>query len=65
MPPKLIDGPIIDRHADDRKIEQSTGLEPIQGVKRHHLRQVTGDPEDHQHVTRRRWPSRTHRSALP
>ena len=42
--------PGVDGHADDRAVEQAPLLEPVERVERHHLRQVAGDPEDHEHV---------------
>ena len=47
---ELLDRPVVDRHADDRAVEQPAALQPVQRAERHHLREVAGDPEDHEHV---------------
>ncbi len=47
---ELIHGPVVDRDADDRAVEQPAGFEPVEGMERHHLREVAGDPEDHKDV---------------
>ena len=49
---ELVDGPVVDRHADDRAVEQPAPLEPVQRPERHHLRQVACDPEDHEDIGR-------------
>ena len=49
---ELLDGPVVDGHADDRAVEQAAPLEPVQRPERHHLRQVAGDPEDDEDVGR-------------
>ena len=49
---ELLDGPVIDRNADDRAVDQAPPLEPVQRAERHHLREVTGDPERDEHVCR-------------
>ena len=49
---ELLDRPVVDGHADDRAVEQAAPLEPVQRPERHHLRQVTCDPEDHEDVGR-------------
>ena len=54
---ELVDRPVVDRDADDRAVEQPALLEPVQRAERHHLRQVAGDPEDHEDVRRLRAPS--------
>jgi hypothetical protein len=45
-------GPVVDRHADDRAVEQPPALQPVERAEGHDLGQVAGDPEDHQHVRR-------------
>ena len=40
--------------ADDRALEQPALLQPVERVKRHHLREVAGDAEDDEDVRRRR-----------
>ena len=50
---ELVDGPVVDRHADDRAVQQTPPLEPVQRPERHHLGQVAGDPEDHEYVGNR------------
>ncbi len=47
---QLVDVPVVDGDADDRAIEQAATLEPVQRPERHHLREIAGDPEDHEHV---------------
>ena len=47
---QLVHRPVVDRDSDDRALQQPTPLEPVQRSKRHHLRQVTRDPEDHEDV---------------
>ena len=47
---ELVDRPVVDGDPDDRALEQPALLEPVQRVERHHLGQVTGDPEDHEDV---------------
>ena len=47
---QLIHGPVVEGDADDRAVEQPAGLEPVEGIEGHHLREVAGDPEDHEHV---------------
>ena len=47
---EVVDGPVVDSDADDRAIEQPALLEPVERVEGHHLGEVTGDPEDHEHV---------------
>jgi hypothetical protein len=47
---ELIDGPVVDRDAHDRAVEQAALLEPVQRVERHHFRQVARDPEDDEDV---------------
>jgi hypothetical protein len=34
-------------------VEQPAGLEPVEGIEGHHLREVAGDPEDHEKRRRR------------
>ena len=47
---QLLDGPVVDRDADDRAVELAAGLEPVERPEGHFLRQVAGDPEDRQDV---------------
>ena len=47
---QVVDRPVVDRHAHDRAVEQAARLEPVERMKRHHLGQIAGDPEDHEHV---------------
>ena len=49
---ELLVGPVVDGDADDRAVEEAAGLEPVERAKRHHLRQVAGDPEDDEDVGR-------------
>ena len=42
--------PVVEGHADDRAVEQPPGLEPVERVEGHHLRQIAGDPEDDENV---------------
>ena len=50
---KVFDGPVVDRHADDRAVEQPARLEAVQRPEGHHLRQVARDPEHDEHVALR------------
>ena len=50
---RSVDGPVVDRHADDRAVEQPARLEPVQRPEGHHLRQVARDPEHDEHVALR------------
>ena len=47
---ELVDRPVVDRHADDRAVEQATLLEAVERPERHHLGEVAGDAEDDEHV---------------
>jgi len=47
---QLLDRPVVDRDADDRTVEQPALLQPVERVEGHDLRQVAGDPEDHEDV---------------
>ena len=47
---QVVDGPVVDRHADDRAVQQAAALQPVERVERHHLGEVAGDAEDHEHV---------------
>ncbi len=44
---QLIYVPIVDRHADDRALQQAAGLEPVQRPECHHLGQIPGDSKNH------------------
>jgi hypothetical protein len=37
--------PVVDRHADNRTIQQPAPLEAVQGPEGHHLGEIAGDPE--------------------
>src|SRR5262249_19127750 len=47
---QVLDRPIVTGDPDDRAVEKSPQLEPIERTEGHHLREVAGDPEDHQKV---------------
>ena len=49
---ELVDTPVVDRHAHDRAVEQAAPLQPVQRPERHHLRQVSRDPEDDEDIGR-------------
>ena len=49
---ELVLRPVVDGDAHDRAVQQAAGLQAVQRPERHHLRQVAGDPEDHQDVRR-------------
>ena len=51
---QLVVGPIVDRHADDRTVQEPALVEPVERAEGHHLRQVARDPEDDQDVCRLR-----------
>ena len=52
---ELLGAPVVDRDADDRAIEEVSLLEAVERPEGHDLRQVAGDPEDHEDVARRRF----------
>jgi hypothetical protein len=47
---QTLDAPVIARDAHDRAVQQAPLLQAVERAERHHLRQVTGDAEDHQRV---------------
>ena len=47
---ELVERPVVDGHADDRAVEQTPALEPVQGTEGHHLREISGDSEHDEHV---------------
>ena len=47
---QLLVGPVVDRDADDRAVEQPALLEPVERAEGHHLREVAGDAEDDEDV---------------
>ena len=47
---QVLERPVVARDADDRAVEQPPLLEPVQRAEGHHLREVAGDPEDHEYV---------------
>ena len=49
---QVLNAPVIARDANDRAVQKTTGLQPVERVEGHHLRQIAGDTEDHQHVGR-------------
>ena len=42
--------PVVDRDADDRAVDETALLQPVERAERHHLGEIAGDPEDRQHV---------------
>ena len=48
---ELLLAPVRGRYADDPAEQEAASLEPVQRLERLLLRQVAGDPEDHEHVT--------------
>ena len=52
---QLVDAPVVDRDPDDRAVDQLPPFEAIERAEGHHLREVAGDPEDHEHVAARRF----------
>ena len=51
---ELVDGPVVNGHADDRTVDQAPPFEAVERHEGHHLRQVAGDPEGHEDVRRTR-----------
>jgi hypothetical protein len=51
-PAEIVDRPVVDGYADDRAVEQTALLEPVQGPEGHHLREVAGDAEGDEHIGR-------------
>ncbi len=47
---EVIQAPVVHRHADDGARQQTATLEAIERSERHHLREVSGDTEDHEDV---------------
>ena len=47
---QVVHRPVVDRHADDRAVQQAAGLQPVQRVEGHDLGEVAGDAEDDEHV---------------
>jgi len=47
---ETIGGPVVDRDAHDGRVEQPAAIEPVERPQRHLPGQVTGDPEDDEHV---------------
>ena len=54
MVAEVVIRPVVDRHADDGAAQQTAPLQPVERVEGHHLGEVAGDPEDHEHVGRLR-----------
>ena len=51
---QVVERPVVGRDADDRAAQQAAALEAVERVERHHLGEVAGDAEDHEHVGRLR-----------
>ena len=49
-PAQIVDGPVVDRDADDRAVDEPALLQPVERAEGHDLREVTGDPEHHEDV---------------
>ncbi len=47
---QVLVAPVADRHPHDRAVEQPAALQPIQRAKGHHLREIPGDPENHEDI---------------
>ena len=47
---QLLDRPVVAGDADDRAVQEPALLEPVEREERHHLGQIAGDAEDHEHV---------------
>ncbi len=47
---QLVECPVVDGYSDDRALQESAPLEPIQRSERHHFCQVAGNPEDDEDV---------------
>ena len=47
---QVVDRPVVDRHADDRAVQQAAALQLVQRPEGHHLREVAGDAEHDEHV---------------
>ena len=47
---ELIDGPVVACDTDDRAVKKPAPFEAVERVEGHHLREIAGDPEDHQRV---------------
>ncbi len=51
---QVLERPVVARDADDRAVQEAALLQAVERVEGHHLREVPGDPEDHEHVGRGR-----------
>ena len=49
---QVLEGPVVDRDADDRTGQQAASLQAVQRPERHDLREVAGDAEGDEHVGR-------------
>ena len=49
---QLLERPVVAGHAEDRAVEQPPALEAVQRVEGHDLRQVSGDAEYHEDISR-------------
>ena len=47
---ELLDGPVVDGHAHNARVEQLAALEAVQRPEGHDSGEVARDPEDHEHV---------------
>jgi hypothetical protein len=47
---QVVHAAVVAGHPYDRTVEQRPPLEAVQGLKRHHLGQVAGDPKDDEDI---------------
>ena len=47
---QLVDGPVVDRDADDRAVEEPTRFQSVQRPEGHDLREIPRDAEDDEHI---------------
>ena len=51
---EVLPRPVVEGDADDRALQETAALEPVERAKGHHPGEVAGDPEDHENVGRLR-----------
>ncbi len=49
---QVLERPVVARDPDDRAVQEAALLQAVERAEGHHLREVAGDPEDHEHVGR-------------
>jgi hypothetical protein len=60
---ELLHRPVVERHSDDRAVQQAPPFEPVERPECHDLREIPGDPEDHEDIRLRRRPGSVRHSS--